>query len=94
MDAVAVGDRFFKPGCGTVIWIVQRIFVPKADGIPHVALTRDDDTPDRSVISMAALLEGHTFVPDRRHLTPVDPVNLRRRKTDWYPRNLWRRLAG
>jgi hypothetical protein len=94
VDVVAVGDRFYKIGVGGICWIVQRVFVAQADGIPHVALAREDDLQSRTVISLAALLEEHSFRPDRRNPGAVNIENLQRRKTDWYPQRLWRKITN
>lgn len=90
-DAVAVGDLFFKVGGGEALWVVQRIFVTQADGIPHVALARLDDPEHRTVISMVTLLTENIFRPDRRKAEEENPPVQRRRKTDWLPRYLWKK---
>lgn len=94
IDAVAVGDHFFKVGGGETPWVVQRVFVTQADGIPHVALAREDDADHRTVISVVALLEENIFKPDRRDAQSENTPDQRRRKTDWYPRRLWKKFTG
>ncbi len=94
LDAVSPGDRFFKVGCGEITWVIERIFVPQADGIPHVAMSREDGLPDRNVVSMITLLDTNNFRPDRRNPAAQIYEAPRRRKGDWDPRRIWQRLAG
>jgi hypothetical protein len=93
MNDIAIGDRYYRHNVGEVCWSVERCYVPPADGIPHVALVKEDGT-DRVVISLFALLEGHSFKPDRRTQSMASDPGSKRRKSDWGPRRIWRRITG
>jgi len=63
---VAVGERFYKVGVHESVWVVKRIFNPRASDIPHAVIEQVGGGSGSGLISLTALLDTRVYRPDRR----------------------------
>jgi len=52
---------FTKVGHWGSMWVVERIFFPKFQTVPHIVLRRTESKADKVVISQNALLDQENF---------------------------------
>lgn len=79
---VHAGDRFYRQSKADHVWIVDRVYTPPGQTIPHARVFRMDDKNDRRMWSQASLLDRAEFARDRRKEQVGDPRQFARRRWD------------
>lgn len=76
------GDRFYRRSKAHHVWIVDRVYTPPGQTVPHARVFRMDEKNDRRLWSEPSLLNRTDFVPDRRRAQMGDPAQYARRCMD------------
>lgn len=79
---ISEGDRFYRRSSAHHVWIVDRVYTPPGQTIPHARVFRMDEESDRRLWSEPSLLNRHEFARDRRKVQKGDPVQFARRVLD------------
>ena len=76
------GDRFYRRARTDHIWVVDRVYTPPGQSIPHARVFRKDEILDKRLWSQPSLLDRSEFARDRRKVQEGDPEKFARRKLD------------
>jgi hypothetical protein len=87
---VAVGERYYKVGVHESVWVVKRIFNPRASDIPHAVIEQVGGGSGSGLISLTTLLDTRVYRPDRRGQERDEPTPYHRRRWDTLSRLLQR----
>lgn len=76
------GDRFYRRSSAHHVWIVDRVYTPPGQAVPHARVFRMDEESDRRLWSESSLLNRTDFARDRRKEQKGDPERFARRVLD------------
>lgn len=76
------GDQFYRRSKANHVWVVERVYTPPGQTIPHARVFRKDEVHDRRLWSEPSLLDRAEFGRDRRKVQEGDPEKFARRKLD------------
>lgn len=79
---VCEGDRFYRRSRANHVWVVDRVYTPPGQSMPHVRTFRKDDEHDRRLWSQDSLLNRTDFARDRRKKQKGEPASFARRRLD------------
>lgn len=79
---ICEGDRFYRRSKADHVWIVDRVYTPPGQAIPHARTFRKDDENDRRLWSQDSLLNRADFARDRRKKQRGEPASFARRRMD------------
>lgn len=79
---ISKGDRFYRHSSAHHVWIVDRVYTPLGQAVPHVRMFRMDEESDRRLLSEPSLLNRQDFGRDRRKVQKGDPAQFARRVMD------------
>lgn len=79
---VSVGDRFYRVGQFSSVWVVKQLLFSDSRSIPHAVIEKHGFASDADVIPLYVLEDPSNYRKDRRSLEPVVPPRERRRATD------------
>jgi hypothetical protein len=89
---VCEGDRFYRRSNANHVWIVDRVYTPLGQTIPHARAFRMDEKSDSRLWSQASLLNRTDFARDRRKVQQGEPEEFARRRLDKPGGNMRSRL--
>lgn len=79
---ISAGDRFYRRSSAHHVWIVDRVYTPLGQAVPHVRMFRMDEESDCRMLSEPSLLDRQDFGRDRRKVQKGDPAQFARRVMD------------
>lgn len=79
---VSVGDRFYRVGQFSSVWVVKQLLFSDNQSIPHAVIEKLGFAGDADVIPLYVLEDPSNYRQDRRSLEPAVPPRQRRRATD------------
>lgn len=91
---VSEGDRFYRRSNTNHVWVVDRVYIPPGQTIPHARAFRMDEKSDRRLWAQASLLNRADFARDRRKVQKGEPEQFARRRLDKPGGNVRSRIEG
>ncbi len=80
--SVTPGDRFYRVGQYSSIWIVKQVLFAGSHSIPHVVIEKHGVAGETDVVPLYVLEDPSNYRPDRRALESAVPASPRRRLSD------------